>query len=145
MTSATFTTDLFRDTIFDLLSGIANDPSKFDEFVQKYLTELHQRTDGEELRRYAREIYEKILSKRFDWRRHPLDELHLDLQMVQSSPSFRLKDTFHEKIVVVYIWASSDIHSTQMLSKIIAIDKHHSATGVSEFIRPLSGNFFVTL
>lgn len=69
MTSPTFTTDLFRDTNFDLLSGIANDPSKFDELVQNYLTKLHQRTDGDELRRYTTEIYEKILSKKFEWRR----------------------------------------------------------------------------
>lgn len=62
----------------------------------------------------------------------------LDLQVVQSSPAFRLKDTFHEKIMVIYIWTSSDIHSTQMLTKIISIDKHHSAAGVSEFVRHLS-------
>lgn len=63
MVSTVFNTDLFRDITFDLLSGIANDPSKFDELVQNYLTKLHERTDGEELRKYTRDIYEKILSK----------------------------------------------------------------------------------
>jgi hypothetical protein len=63
MVTANFNTDSFRDLTFDLLSGIANDPSKFDEFVHGYLTKLHERNDNDHLRKYARDIYEKILSK----------------------------------------------------------------------------------
>ena len=63
MNTTNFNTDSFRDITFDLLSGIANDPSKLDEFARAYLTKLHERTDGDNLRKYTRDIYEKILGK----------------------------------------------------------------------------------
>lgn len=58
---AMFTTDSFRDVTFDLLSGIANDPTKFDDYTHAYLTKLHERQDQDLLMKYTREIYEKIL------------------------------------------------------------------------------------
>jgi hypothetical protein len=61
MTTTNFNTDSFRDLTFDLLSGIAIDPSKFDEFVDNYLIKLHERNDSDDLRKYTRDIYEKIL------------------------------------------------------------------------------------
>jgi hypothetical protein len=63
MVSINFNTDSLRDLTFDLLSGIANDPSKLDEFTDAYLIKLHKRNDSDDLRRYTRDIYEKILSK----------------------------------------------------------------------------------
>jgi hypothetical protein len=63
MTTTNFNTDSFRDITFDLLSGIANDPSKLDDFADDYLKKLHERNDSDDLRKYTREIYEKILSK----------------------------------------------------------------------------------
>ena len=63
MTSKEFTTDSLRDATFDLLSGIVHDPSQFDELTNAYLCKLHERPDGDELRRYTREIYHKILSE----------------------------------------------------------------------------------
>jgi len=63
MVTINFNTDSLRDLTFDLLSGIANDPSKLDEFTDAYLTKLHKRNDSDDLRRYTRDIYEKILSK----------------------------------------------------------------------------------
>ena len=48
-----FNTDLFRDITFDLLSGIARDPIKFDEFNHAYLNKIHQRTD----RKVRRPLY----------------------------------------------------------------------------------------
>jgi hypothetical protein len=63
MTITNFNTDSFRDTTFDLLSGIANNPTNFDEFTDTYLIKLHERNDANELRKYTRDIYEKILSK----------------------------------------------------------------------------------
>lgn len=56
-----FTTDVFRDLTFDLLSGIAHDPTKFDEYTTTYLTKLHERQDEENLKKYTREIYAKLL------------------------------------------------------------------------------------
>jgi len=61
MTTTNFNTDSFRDITFDLLSGIANDPSKFDESTDNYLIKLHERNDSDHLRKYTRDIYEKIL------------------------------------------------------------------------------------
>lgn len=63
MTTAAFDTDAFRDQTFDLLSGIANDPTKFDEFNDAYVTKIQQRADVDQLRKYTRELYEKILCK----------------------------------------------------------------------------------
>jgi hypothetical protein len=63
MVTINFNTDSLRDLTFDLLSGIANDPSKLDEFTDAYLIKLHKRNDSDDLRRYTRDIYEKILSK----------------------------------------------------------------------------------
>jgi uncharacterized protein YeaO (DUF488 family) len=63
VTTTNFNTDSFRDITFDFLSGIAHDPDKFDEFAQNYLTKLHERNDSDDLRKYTRDIYEKILSK----------------------------------------------------------------------------------
>jgi hypothetical protein len=63
MVTINFNTDSFRDLTFDLLSGIANDPSKLDEFTDAYLIKLHKRNDSDDLRKYTRDIYEKILSK----------------------------------------------------------------------------------
>lgn len=60
---AKFNSDSFRDLTFDLLSGIANDPTQFDQLTQAYLNKLHEREDLEELRRYTREIYDKVLGK----------------------------------------------------------------------------------
>lgn len=65
MSATNFNTDSFRDLTFDLLSGIANDPTKFDEIVDGYLSKIHERTDQDNLRKYARDIYEKILRKIF--------------------------------------------------------------------------------
>jgi hypothetical protein len=55
------------------------------------------------------------------------------LQTIQANPGFQLKDTFHEKILVVYFWTFSNIHSSQMMQKFIGIDKHYSTAGVSLF------------
>ena len=63
MKSEEFTTDSLRDVTFDLLSGIANDPTRFDELTNAYLSKIHERADGDELRRYTREIYNKILGQ----------------------------------------------------------------------------------
>jgi len=62
MATTNFNTDSFRDITFDLLSGIANDPLKIDELTENYLIKLHQRNDCDDLRKYSRDIYEKILS-----------------------------------------------------------------------------------
>jgi len=59
-----FTTDSFRDLTFDLLSSIAKDPTKFDEHINAYLIQIHQREDEENLKQYTREIYEKVLRNR---------------------------------------------------------------------------------
>lgn len=56
-----FNTDLLRDQTFDLLSGIANDPTKFEEFNNAYMTKNQQRTDTDILRKYTRDIYDKII------------------------------------------------------------------------------------
>ena len=61
MSTTSFNTDSFRDITFDLLSGIANDPTKFDELTNAYLIKLHERNDIDDLRKYTRDIYEKIL------------------------------------------------------------------------------------
>ena len=66
MTTTNFNTDSFRDATFDLLSGIANDPTKLDEFTDAYLLKLHERKDIDDLRKYTRDIYEKILCKKFE-------------------------------------------------------------------------------
>jgi hypothetical protein len=64
MSLTNFNTDLFRDLTFDLLSGIARDSTKFDEVTNAYLNKLHERTDGDDLRKYTKDIYEKILCKK---------------------------------------------------------------------------------
>ncbi|CAF1005665.1 unnamed protein product [Adineta steineri] len=115
VTTTNFTTDILRDLTFDVLSGIANDPTKFDEFNDAYINKIHERTDGDDLKRYTRDIYEKILS----------------LQTVQVNTGVQLKDTFHEKIVIIYFWTFSDIHSSNMLQKIIGIDKRYSNSGAT--------------
>lgn len=53
-----------------------------------------------------------------------------DLQIVQSTPGFQLKDVFHEKIIVIYLWTYSDIHSSHMMPKMLGIDKRYSTAGV---------------
>ena len=58
----------------------------------------------------------------------------LALQTVQVNPGFQLKDIFHEKIVVLYFWTYSNIHSGQMTPKLITIDKRYSTAGVSRWI-----------
>ncbi|CAF2968458.1 unnamed protein product [Rotaria sp. Silwood2] len=63
MSVTNFNTDLFRDLTFDLLSSIANNPTEFDELNDAYLNKLNERIDGDNLRQYTREIYEKILCK----------------------------------------------------------------------------------
>jgi hypothetical protein len=60
-----------------------------------------------------------------------INNIYLDLQSVHTSPGFQLKDIFHEKIVIVYLWTFSDIHSSHMMSKLIGVDKHYSTAGVS--------------
>ncbi|CAF0905294.1 unnamed protein product [Rotaria sordida] len=115
MSTTEFNTDSFRDLTFDLLSGVANDTTKFDELNDAYLNKLHERTDGDNLRRYAREIYEKILS----------------LQIVQSNSAIHLKDSFHERIIVVYFWTFSNVHSLQTLERIIGMDRRYSSAGVT--------------
>ncbi|CAF1144823.1 unnamed protein product [Rotaria sp. Silwood1] len=115
MSATNFNTDLFRDLTFDLLSGISQDSTKFDELSDAYLNKIHERTDGDNLRQYTREIYEKILS----------------LQIVQSHSGVQLRDLFHEKIIVVYFWAFSNVHSSHTMQRIIGIDKRYSTAGVS--------------
>ncbi|CAF0741100.1 unnamed protein product [Adineta steineri] len=115
MDTTSFNTDSFRDLTFDLLSGIANDPTKLDEFIDAYLIKLHERKDSDHLRKYTRDIYEKILT----------------LQTVHTNPGFQLKDIFHEKIVVAYFWTFSNIHSSHMMPKLIGIDKRYSNAGVT--------------
>jgi hypothetical protein len=63
MNLTNFNTDLFRDLTFDLLSGLARDSTKFDDIVDAYVTKIHERNDGEDLRKYTKDIYEKILCK----------------------------------------------------------------------------------
>ncbi|CAF1220436.1 unnamed protein product [Adineta ricciae] len=110
-----FNTDLLRDQTFDLLSGIANDPTKFEEFNSAYMTKNQERTDVDNLRKYTRDIYDKIIS----------------LQIVQINSGVQLKDCFHEKLVIIYFWTFSDIHSSNMLQKLIGIDKRYSTSGVT--------------
>jgi len=64
MSLTNFNTDLFRDLTFDLLSGIARDSTKFDEVNDDYINKIHQRTDEEDLKKYTKDIYEKILCKK---------------------------------------------------------------------------------
>jgi len=113
--TTTFNTDSFRDLTFDLLSGIAADPTKFEEMNEAYIKKIHERDDGEQLTKYSREIYEKILS----------------LQTVQANSGVQLKDSFHEQIVIVYVWTFSDIHSSHMMQKMIGIDKRYSSSGAT--------------
>ena len=61
--STNFNTDSFRDLTFDLLSGIARDPTTFDDVNHAYITKIHERPDAEILKKYVRDIYEKILRK----------------------------------------------------------------------------------
>ena len=58
-------------------------------------------------------------------------DYYLALQTVQANSGTQLKDSFHEKVVIVCFWTFSDIHSSHMMQKIIGIDKHYSASGVS--------------
>jgi hypothetical protein len=64
MSTISFNTDSFRDLTFDLLSGIARDSTKFDEFIDAYINQIHERTDADDLKKYTKDIYEKILSKK---------------------------------------------------------------------------------
>ncbi len=64
MSLINFNTDLFRDLTFDFLSGIARDSTKFDEINDAYINKIHERTDGENLKKYTKDIYEKILCKK---------------------------------------------------------------------------------
>jgi hypothetical protein len=64
MDKANFNTDVFRDLTFDLLSGIARDATKFDDFNEAYLNKIHERTDGDDLKKYTKDIYEKITCKK---------------------------------------------------------------------------------
>ena len=64
MSVTNFNTDSFRDLTFDVLSGIANDSTKFDELNDAYMNKIHERSDGEDLRKYTKDIYEKILCKK---------------------------------------------------------------------------------
>ncbi|UJR32078.1 hypothetical protein I4U23_019546 [Adineta vaga] len=115
MTSTNFNTDLFRDQTFDLLSGIANDPTKFEEFNDVYMTKITEHTDVDTLKKYTKDIYEKILS----------------LQIVQANSTAQLKDLFQETIVILFFWTFSDIHSSNMLQKLIGIDRRYSNSGVT--------------
>ncbi len=40
-------------------------------------------------------------------------------------------DSFHEKILLIYFWTFSDIHSSHMIQKMIGIDKRYSSAGVN--------------
>jgi hypothetical protein len=64
MNTISFNTDLFRDLTFDVLSGIVRDSTKFDEINEAYMNKIHERTDGDNLRKYTKDIYEKILCKK---------------------------------------------------------------------------------
>lgn len=112
----TFNTDSFRDLTFDLLSGIADDTTKFDELTEIYLKSLHERNDLDEMKKYTKDIYDKLLS----------------LQIVQAHSNIQLKDCFHERIIILYVWTFSDIYSAHMMQKIIGINKRHSHAGVRE-------------
>jgi hypothetical protein len=57
--------------------------------------------------------------------------IYLALQTVQANSSVQLKDLFHEKILIVYFWTFSDIHSSHMTQKLIGVDKRYSSAGVS--------------
>ena len=127
-----FSTDSFRDQTFDLLSGIAHDPGKLDEFTSGYLTKLHEDPRNEKMRHYARDLYNRILGK-YSQSTFSGDHPALffqGLQPVQPNTSVHMKGAFHEKIIVVLFWTFSNIHSLQMMSKLIAIDKHYSTAGV---------------
>ena len=128
-----FNTDSFRDLTFDFLSGIARDSTKFDEMNHAYINKIHERTDLDDLRKYTRDIYEKILCKNECL---CIENIHwiycLALQTVQNNSGVQLKDCFQEKILLVYFWTFSDIHSSQMMSKMIAIDKRYSSNSVSQ-------------
>ena len=141
MPKDTFTTDSFRDQTFDLLSGIAHDPGKLDEFTTAYLTKLHDDPRNEQMRHYARDLYNRILGKYPQFipsGDHPALFFFEALQPVQANTSVHMKGAFHEKIIVVLFWTFSNIHSLQMMSKLIAIDKHYSTAGVG---RPLRSRF----
>lgn len=62
-----FNTDSFRDITFDLLSGIAQDATKFDDVNEAYITKIHERNDSDELKAYTKDIYEKIFCKKLDF------------------------------------------------------------------------------
>lgn len=55
----------------------------------------------------------------------------LALQPVQLNSGVQLKDIFHEKIVVIYLWAFSNIQSLHMTPKLSMTEKNFSSTGVS--------------
>lgn len=55
----------------------------------------------------------------------------LALQTVQANSNVQLKDSIQDKIVILYIWTFSDIHSSHMMQKMIGIDKRYSSSGVS--------------
>ncbi|CAF3329436.1 unnamed protein product [Rotaria socialis] len=115
MSVMNFNTDLFRDLTFDLLSDISHDSTKFDELNQSYLNKIHERIDGDELIKYTREFYEKILS----------------LQIVQTNRRAQLKDLMHGNIVIVYFWTFSDIQVSHTIHKVIGIDKRYSSADVT--------------
>lgn len=136
MSSISFNTDSFRDSTFDLLSGISRDATKFDEVNDTYIKKIHERTDADDLKKYTKDIYEKICCKKKNVfflnllkRKFLFD--YLALQIVQANSGVQLKDSIQEKTVIIYIWTFSDIHSSHMMQKIIGIDKRYSTSDVS--------------
>jgi hypothetical protein len=134
MLTPRFTTELWRKQTFDLLSRIAHEPTQFDELTQAYLSKIHQRNDLETARLYSQEIVNRILGRTaiFHWTGHCA--FQLALPPVQNNVNCQIKDIFHEQIMIIYVWTYSDIHSRQMLPKIMAVDKRYGNAGVRHSI-----------
>ncbi|CAF0797477.1 unnamed protein product [Didymodactylos carnosus] len=111
---SSFTTETLRDLTYDLLSLIAKNPEKFDEYTEDYIKKLQSREDIDELRKYTREIFEKLLV----------------LHHVQANP-LQLKDLFHENIIAITFWTYSCIHCLQVLPRLNMAYKRFSTAGIA--------------
>ena len=63
------------------------------------------------------------------------------LQPVQLNPGVQLRDVFHEKIVVIYLWNYSTVQSLHMTPKLMTVHQRYSSAGVRR--RSIAGVFFV--
>ena len=61
-----------------------------------------------------------------------IDCCSLALQTVQIKSDLPVKDSFQDRILVIYFWTFSDIHSSHMMPKLATIDKRYSSADVSD-------------